>query len=54
MFLRIYAHFHRIAVYHKDMILAAIGRGMHTSVTKVIDNAIVGYVRTEMPMRRQA
>ena len=53
-FLRIYAHFHRIAVDRKDVIVATIGRGMHTSVTKVIDNAIVGYVRTEMPTRHQA
>jgi len=33
---------------NKSTILRWIGRGFHTSETKVIDNAIVGYVKTRM------
>jgi hypothetical protein len=44
-FAEIYPHFHRIAVACRDQIETRIGRQMqmHTSITKVIDNAIVGY-----------
>ena len=43
-FREMYPHFHRIAVSCRDQIEARLGKGMHTSFTKVIDNAIVGYV----------
>lgn len=40
MFLR----FHKIAVANRDIIAGLVGQGWNTSETKVIDNAIVGYV----------
>ena len=43
-FSQIYERFHRIAAANKDQIRCRIGRGFHTSETKVIDNAIIGYV----------
>jgi hypothetical protein len=42
-FTEIYPHFHRIAVVCKDKIETRIGQTMNTSITKVLDNAIVGY-----------
>jgi hypothetical protein len=42
-FTEIYPHFHHIAVACKDKIETRMGRSMHTSITKVLDNAIVGY-----------
>jgi len=46
IFLEIFRQFHHIAVSHRGAIAAAIQRGgnMNTSATKVIDNAIVGFV----------
>jgi hypothetical protein len=43
-FHEMYPHFHRIAVSCRGQIDARLGKGMNTSFTKVIDNAIVGYV----------
>jgi hypothetical protein len=43
-FLEMFPCFHRIAVSCKDEIEQRLGTGMNTSFTKVIDNAIVGYV----------
>ncbi|UVT18407.1 MAG: hypothetical protein H8K03_11185 [Nitrospira sp.] len=43
-FREMYPHFHRIAVSCRERIEARLGKGMYTSFTKVIDNAIVGYV----------
>jgi hypothetical protein len=40
MFLR----FHEIAIANRDLIKRLVGQGWNTSETKVIDNAIVGYV----------
>lgn len=39
----IYPYFHEIAISCQDEISSRLGKGMNTSVTKVIDNAIVGY-----------
>jgi hypothetical protein len=47
-FSEIYAEFHRIASARKAEIHGRIGKGFHTSETKVIDNAIVGYVRGKL------
>ena len=43
-FSEIYPKFISIALEKKDSILQKVGKGFHTSETKVIDNAIVGYV----------
>jgi len=43
-FREMYPRFHRIAQSCQDEIRGRLGRGMNTSPTKVIDNAIVGYV----------
>lgn len=43
-FSEIYPRFVEIAVSRKDNIVKMIGKDFHTSETKVIDNAIVGYV----------
>lgn len=47
-FREIYPRFHRIAVECRGQIQGRIGRGMNTSATKVIDNAIVGFVRSKL------
>jgi hypothetical protein len=47
-FKEIYPHFHRIASTCKDKIMSRIVVGMNTSQTKVIDNAIVGFVLKEL------
>jgi len=47
-FAEIYTQFHRIALTRKAEIHSRIGKGFHTSETKVIDNAIVGYVRKRL------
>lgn len=43
-FSEIYPEFISIALKRKDSIHKKVGKGFHTSETKVIDNAIVGYV----------
>lgn len=43
-FAEMYSRFHQVALGNKETILALVGRGWNTSETKVIDNAIVGYV----------
>jgi hypothetical protein len=43
-FLEMFPCFHRIAVSCRSDIEPRLGTGMNTSFTKVIDNAIVGYV----------
>jgi len=48
VFKTIYPLFHRIAVNNRDAIRDKIGQGFHTSETKVIDNAIVGFVLKEL------
>lgn len=52
-FKEIYPYFHRIALARRDQITSHLGTGMNTSETKVIDNAIVGFVRTHLVERRQ-
>jgi hypothetical protein len=47
-FREIYPRFHRIAVECRAKIRKRIGRGMNTCPTKVIDNAIVGFVRAKL------
>jgi len=42
-FREMYPRFHQIAVSCESKIESRLGRGMNTSITKVIDNAIVGY-----------
>lgn len=42
-FCEIYPHFRQIATSCRDTIESRIGKGMNTSPTKVMDNAIVGY-----------
>ena len=44
-FLVMYAHFATISRTCTDQIASRLNRGMNTSVTKAIDNAIVGYGR---------
>lgn len=43
-FREIYPRFHEIATSQRKLIQKFIGLGMHTSESKVIDNAIVGFV----------
>lgn len=43
-FNEIYPNFHEIAITNAEFIADMIGKGMNTSETKVLDNAIVGYV----------
>ncbi len=47
-FREIYPRLHRVASECRGKIQARIGRGMNTSTTKVIDNAIVGFVRAKL------
>ena len=44
IFKEIFPIFHYIALQNKKEIMQTVGNGFHTSPTKVIDNAIVGYV----------
>ena len=43
-FFEMFSRFHTIAINNRDIIAGLVGRGWNTSETKVIDNAIVGYV----------
>jgi hypothetical protein len=52
-FLEMYPQFHKIATSRQQEIDQQIGKGMNTSETKVIDNAIVGFVRTYLPKKKQ-
>lgn len=47
-FQEIYRQFHRIGSRREKEIYKHLGHGFHTSETKVIDNAIVGYVLTRL------
>lgn len=47
-FQEMFPHFCRIATESRGKIETRIGKGMNTSTTKVIDNAIVGFVRTKL------
>ena len=47
-FKKVYRCIWRIGVRKRDTILRWVGRGFHTSETKVIDNAIIGYVKMRM------
>ena len=47
-FQEMFPYFWRIAIESREKIERRIGRGMNSSVTKVIDNAIVGFVRTRL------
>ena len=51
-FKEMYPRFHRIAVSCSHQIQERLGPGMNTSVTKVIDNAIVGYALEKLKGRR--
>jgi hypothetical protein len=44
IFKEIFPIFHHIGQQNENLIMRTIGNGFHTSPTKVIDNAIVGYV----------
>lgn len=48
LFREMYKQFHRIAQAVAPKFPSLLGRGMHTSETKIIDNAIVGYVLAEL------
>jgi hypothetical protein len=50
-FKEIYPYFHILAIAKKQSIHQRLGKGMNTSETKVIDNAIVGYVRQYIKVR---
>ena len=50
-FKEIYPYFHRIAVACREQITSHLGAGLNTSETKVIDNAIIGLVRTQLGRR---
>ncbi len=43
-FLEIYEQLHRVAARGADEILRRVGSGWHTSESKVIDNAVIGYM----------
>jgi hypothetical protein len=45
-FQEMFPYFHLVAIQCRDKIERRIGHGMNTSPTKVIDNAVVGFVRT--------
>jgi hypothetical protein len=47
----IYPYFAKICVERRTEIDQCLGRGMNTSATKVVDNAIVGYGRTVLKIR---
>ncbi len=47
-FLVMLESFNRVARECRGSIERRLGRGMHTSTTKVLDNAVVGYVRAMM------
>ena len=49
VFLEIFPRFAEIASARKALIRRRIGSGMHTSESKVVDNAIVGYMRSGLP-----
>ncbi|MCK4404169.1 MAG: hypothetical protein KAW02_03675 [candidate division Zixibacteria bacterium] len=51
-FTEIFPKFVEIAIQNKNNIRKRIGKGFHTSETKVIDNAIVGYVRKNLMSKR--
>ncbi|HLB49175.1 MAG TPA: hypothetical protein VJL59_19360 [Anaerolineales bacterium] len=44
-FIDMWAAFHRVATKAISAIQSHVGQGMHTGVPKVIDNAIVGYIK---------
>lgn len=44
-FAEMFPYFHQIATQSRSKIETRLGHGMNTSPTKVVDNAIVGYVR---------
>ena len=48
IFREIYPYFYKIASENQNVIKPLIGKGFHTSETKVIDNAIVGFVSDEL------
>jgi len=47
-FKEIYPFFHRVAQAAAPRLPNLLGKGMHTSETKIIDNAIVGFVLAEL------
>ena len=47
-FKEVYPHFDHVSRTCRERIAARVGRGWHTSSTKIVDNAIVGFVRMEM------
>ena len=51
-FKRAYSCLWRIGFRKRDVIPQWVGKGFHTSETKVIDNAIIGYVKTRMKRSR--
>lgn len=48
IFREVYPLFHEIGFRNSNVIKSYINKGFHTSETKVIDNAIVGFVFTEL------
>jgi hypothetical protein len=51
-FKEIYPHFRHVASDCREQILKHVGHGMNTSKTKVVDNAIVGFVIQELLKKR--
>jgi hypothetical protein len=47
-FLEMFPYFHQIAIQRRAQIERRVGTGMNTSPTKVIDNAIVGFVQSRL------
>lgn len=50
-FVEIYVLFHRIATANASEIMTRVGRQWHTSETKVVDNAIIGYMLENRALR---
>ena len=52
-FREMYLEFHRIAVHRKKEILNRLGKNLwNTSETKIIDNAIIGFIWKNFPKNR--
>jgi hypothetical protein len=53
-FVEMYSRFHQIGLANKESILSSVGTGWNTSPTKLIDNAIVGYVIERLRISEEA
>jgi hypothetical protein len=52
-FSEMYSRLHQVASANREPILSLVGNGWNTSPTKVIDNAIVGYVIERLHISEQ-